>query len=76
MKMSLIGQEWSIRNTITGDVTIQPRKLNYVICSDKGKVKEYWNLIKGPDKEKWTKAMYNKIGRIFQGIRYIKGMDT
>ena len=76
MKMSLIGQEWSIRNTITGDVTIQPRKLNYVICSDKGKVKEYWHLIKGPDKEKWTKAMYNKIGRIFQGIRYIKGMDT
>ena len=32
--------------------------------------------MKDHEKPKWTRAMENEIGRIFQGIRYIKGTDT
>ena len=31
--------------------------------------------MKGPDKPKWSRAMANEVGQIFQGIRDIKGTD-
>ena len=32
--------------------------------------------MKGPDKPKWSRAMENEIGRLFQGIRDIEGTYT
>ena len=40
------------------------------------KPQEYRHLMKGPDKPKWSRAMENEIGRLFQGIRDIEGTYT
>ena len=50
--------------------------INAVMCPETGKSQDYRHLIKGPDKPKWTKAMTNEIGCLFQGIRDIEGTNT
>ena len=70
------GENWSHTNKTKGEVTIHPGKMNAIIFPETGKSQEYSHLIKGPSKPKWTRAMENNIGRLFQGIRYIKGTET
>ena len=36
-------------------------QINAVMCPETGKSQDYRNLIKGPDKPTWTKAMTNEI---------------
>ena len=50
--------------------------MNAVILPDTGKPQDYRHLMKGTEKPKWTRAMANDIGSLFQGIIYIKGTDT
>ena len=47
--------------------------MDAVICQETGKSQEYRHLMKGPDKQKWTRSVENDIGRLFQGIRDIEG---
>ena len=49
----------AIRYTITGDVTINPGKLNNIIYPSTGKVQEYRHLMKGTYNPKWTTVMAN-----------------
>ena len=50
--------------------------LNDIIFPDTGKDQEYRQLVKGPDKPKWSMAMDNEIGQLFQGTIYIYVTDT
>ena len=50
--------------------------MNMVICPDTGKPQEYRHPRKGPEKPKWTRAMENDIGCLWQGIRDIEGTYT
>ena len=55
---------------------MHPGKMNVVICPETVKYQEYRPLMKGPYKPKWAKGKANEIGRLFQGIIDIKGIDT
>ena len=76
MKIRQTGDNWFIKNFITGEVTTQTRKANDNIFPDTEKVQEYIHLTKGPDKPKFSKGVAKKIGRLFQGIRDTEGTDT
>ena len=42
-----------------------------------GVLQEFCHLIKGPDKEIWTKSLANKFGRLAQGVsKIIEGTNT
>ena len=60
------GSDWSVIDQETGNITLQTVVVNTVICPKTVKAQEYRHLIKGPDKLKWIKGMYNKIRIIFQ----------
>ena len=47
-----------------------------MISPEIGKSQEYRHPMKGTDKPKWTRAMENEIGRIFQGIRDTEVTET
>ena len=49
--------------------------MDAVIFPETGKVQEYRHIMKGIDNPKWSNAMANGIGGLFQGIRDIEGMD-
>jgi hypothetical protein len=51
--------------------------LGAIIDKDTGAILEYRHLVKNPAiKSVWETSFANKIGRLFQGIRNLKGMDT
>ena len=68
-----MGEYWSTASNTTVNVTIQPGFMNTVIFPDTGKAQEYRHLIKGLDKPKCTKVMYNKLGLLFHEIWFIEG---
>ena len=53
------GEYWAHTNKTTGEVTIQPRQINAVVCPETGNPQEYRPLMKGTDKPKWTRAIAN-----------------
>ena len=69
-------EDWARTNKTTGEVIIQPGKMNAVIYPETGKHQEYRNLMKGHAKPKWTRATENYIERIFQGVGFIEDTDT
>ena len=50
---------------------------NAVLNPITGVLQEFRHLIKGPDKEIWTKSLANEFGRLAQGVsKRIKGTNT
>ena len=51
---------------------------NPVLDKSSGKMLEYRDLIKGPDKIVWERGMSNELGRLAQGVgkRMPHGTDT
>ena len=56
---------------------IKNLKANAVLNPVTGVLQEFRHLIKGPDKEIWTKYLANKFGRLAQGVsKRIEGTNT
>ena len=70
------GEDWAHTNNTTVDATIHMGHINAVIFPETVKTQEYRHLMKGPDYPKRTREFANKIGKLFQGIRYIEGNNT
>ena len=69
-------EDWAVIDQETVNLNLQPGMANAVIFPETGNAHEYWHLIKAPNKMKWSKVVSNNIGRLLQGIGYIKGTNT
>ena len=70
------GEDWVHMNRTTGEVTIHTGQMNTFILPDTVKPQYYRHPMKGSDKPKWSRAMENYIGLLFQVIVYILDTDT
>ena len=56
---------------------IKRLEANAVLNPVTGVLQEFFHLIKGPDKEIWTKSLANEFGRLYQGVsKRIEGTNT
>ena len=62
------GEDWSVINQVTVEITLETGRANALICPKTGKSQEYLNLFKVSDKLKWRKGMFNDIGQLLQGL--------
>ena len=54
---------------------IASNQRNAVVSPSTGDLEEHKSLIKGKDKETWLNSCSNKLGRLTQGIRDVKGTN-
>ena len=52
------------------------REANSVTHKISGLAQEYRHLIKGPEMKIWERSFANKLGKLAQGIREVKGTNT